>query len=127
MQHPCQNAFGDDLDPGGFADLRLAANAVAHGFAGAFAQGFGHAFRGGAGGQATWLQHDDAPIAETGLEHGKRYLGGLAGAGWGLQHGATALAQGGDQIGQGVINGQACHGSLIAKDPCRVQRRGGCG
>ena len=106
LQHPGQDAFGDNLDPGGFRGLGFAANAIANGLPDRFAKAVRHALCRGAGGKAAGFEHDDAPLGQPGVEHGQRHAGCLARTGRRLQHGAALCAQGVDQVGQGRVDGQ---------------------
>ena len=111
LQTAGEDALGDHLDAGPRADLAVQADAIAHRLADALAQLAGQALGGGAGGQATRLQHQDRLPGQPGLaEQGQRHAGGLAGTGWRLQHGLVALGQGLAEGGQYVVDGQAVHG-----------------
>ena len=60
LQHARQYAFGHNLNSRLFANLRGAANAVAHGFPNRFANCLRHAFSCGARCKAAWFEHKDA-------------------------------------------------------------------
>ena len=89
LDHPGEDAFGDDLDAGLGGGLALAAHAVADGLARFFAQGLGHALGGGAGGEAAGFEHENPAGNQSGLKQGQRHHGRLARAGGRLQHGAA--------------------------------------
>ena len=57
LQHACQDAFSHNLNSRLFANLRGAANAVAHGFPNRFANCLRHALSGGARCKAAWFEH----------------------------------------------------------------------
>ena len=116
LQHPGQDALGHHLDPGALADLRLAADPVAHGGAHRFAERLRHPLRGGAGGEAARLQHHDPARHE--VEQREWHPCGLARTGRRDQHGAAGRGEGGAQARQGVVDrqrgGGGGHGALVA-------------
>ena len=109
LQHPGQDTFGDDLDPGGLRDPGLAAYPVADGMPDRLAQSIGHAFGGGAGGEAARLQHDDAAPGGGGgrFKQRQRDARGLARARRSLQYRAAAAGQRLDQRRERVFDGQS--------------------
>ena len=116
LQKARQDAFGDDFDARVAPDLRVHAHAVADGLAGLLAEEIGHAARGGAGGQAARLQHDELLRAAVALEpvfaqQRQRDARGLARPGGGFEDGFGAPAEGVLQLRQGVFDGQVGHGS----------------
>jgi len=79
LQHPRQDAFGDDLDAGLRRNPVLEADAVADRSTHAFADLFRHETGGRARGHAPWFQHHDLAAAEpAGIEQRERHLRGLA-------------------------------------------------
>ena len=67
----------------------------------------GHAGRGGAGGQAARLEHQDAAVAAPGrLEQGERHQRGLAGAGRRDEHGVRAGSSAASSARQGLGHGK---------------------
>ena len=103
LQHPGEDAFGDDLDAA--AGDALAADAVADAAPRALAEVLGQPLGGGAGGDPARLQHQDAAL-DAGFEQVERHAGGLAGAGRGLEHRAPRLAQGAPERGQDRLDRQ---------------------
>jgi len=107
VQAADQQPLGHDLDAGTVGYGAVQACAVADALAHRLAEQVGHAGRGGAGGKAARLQHQDAPVATPGgVQQGQRHKGGLAGAGRRDQHGIAAAVQRCQQGGQGFGYGE---------------------
>ncbi len=62
LDHPGQDAFGNDLYPGGGRCSGLAANAIADRLPDFFAEGFGHSRRRRARGKAPGFEKHDASV-----------------------------------------------------------------
>lgn len=87
LQPAGEDAFGQDMQPRGFADLALEADGVADFFAEAPAAFAGDARGAGARGDAAGLQHQQRlPAHERGVEQGGGDARGLARAGRGDDH-----------------------------------------
>ena len=79
---PGEHALGDNLDPGALRDQALQPHAQADRLADLLAQGRRHAGSGGAGGETTRLEQDEAPAPRPRLvEKRERRARGLARAG----------------------------------------------
>ena len=98
LDHPRQDAFGHDLDPGLARHFGLAAHAVADGLACRFAQSFGHPLGCGPRRQTPGFQHDDALRCQPRVQHCQRHPRGLARPGGRLQHGAAPITQMRDKL-----------------------------
>ena len=127
--HAREHAFGDHLDAGARRDEALQAHAKANGLANPLAKARRHARRGGAGGEAARLQHDDLAALREGLVHQReRDAGGLAGAGRRDQDRASARAERRDEPRQGFVDrqavGEGAHSRLIAAGRRARKRRG---
>jgi hypothetical protein len=87
LDHPRQDAFGDDLDACRRRDATLEADAIADRRSDRFAALRGHEFGGSTRGDASWFEHQDLAAAEPrGIEQRRRHLRRLAGAGRRFEH-----------------------------------------
>jgi len=86
LQHPGEDAFGDDLDPRAWTNACFKPRAVADEFAGFFAAQHGHASCDRTGGDPPRFQHEDALVLPPRLLlQEQRDDGALAGPGRGLE------------------------------------------
>ena len=106
LQAAGEDALGDHLDTGAWANLAVQANAITDRLTHRLAQLAGQPFGRRAGRQAPRLKHQNALFAQPRLvQQRQRHPRGFTGAGRRFQHRFVALAQGGTQGGQNVING----------------------
>ena len=87
-----EDALGDDLDAGAGRYLALEAYLVADGLTDGFAEELGHAHGDLSGGDASWLEHDDAALGHC-AEHGEGKERRLTRTGWCHHDGGVALGQ----------------------------------
>ena len=124
LDHPGEDAFGDNLDPRRGGNSRFTAHPVADGLAHRFTQTFCHPFGGPARGKAARFQHQDTAFRQAQRcvmgQHIQRHARGFASPRRRLQYGHAYAGQGIAQGGQGVVDGKgavAVHPGLIAVLP----------
>ena len=107
LQAPHQQALGHHLHPHGGAGHTVEPGGQADALAQRLAQQFRHAPRGGAGGHAAWLQHQNFLPRSPGLIHQhQRHKGGFARTRGRDQHGRCAGAQRVEQRRQRLLHRQ---------------------
>ena len=106
-QHPRQHPFGDHLDARVLRHPRVAAHAVPHGPPNGLAKLPRHEVRGGACGEATGFEHDQALSGHPWLgQQRQRHARGLAGSRRGFEHGHAAHLQRGGECVEHLLDGQ---------------------
>ena len=106
LQHPGQDPFGDDLDPGPGRDLRVTAHAISDRVAGPLAQHSRHPFRRRSRCQPTRFQKQDAVRGQACPQQRERHDGGLPHAGRRLKDGTGVSAQGLQKRREDIFDGQ---------------------
>ena len=106
LQHPREDTFGHDFDPGAAPDTRVCARAVANGRPACFSERVRHPFRHRTRGHATRLEHHDATGSQpAGLQQGERHDRALARTGRCRQHRNAVLGERRLQRRQGIEDG----------------------
>jgi hypothetical protein len=112
-QVPKQHAFGDGDNTRARAGAAVEADVIADFVAESLPAFLGHAASGGASGEATRFDHDDAPGAgDARIEQRGRHARSFAGAGGSLENGGVVPPERGNERWQNRINGQRCEGHL---------------
>ena len=107
LDHPGQDAFGDDFDARCRGDLRFKANAIAYCLADAFTALRGHELGRRAGGDPARFEQQDLGAGEpVCIEQRGRHLRRLAGAGRCFQHHACGPPERRQKIRQDRVDGQ---------------------
>ena len=121
LEHRCQNALGDNLDPGRFGYLRIAAHPVADGLAQRLTKRFRHPGGGSPCREATRFKHQD--FTRNIRQQSQRHTRGFPSTRWRLKHSAPSAAQRGAQIRQNGVDRKVGHRRRSTASPYTVGTR----